>query len=147
MSIDWFILCAYYYARSVNLSRDSAHTDYERRPTLSKKKKSAKADTKKSLTPAVDPLQLLQERVAALEEQFAQLSLKEGPVGPPGEAGPQGQPGPVGPKGDPGPAGPKGDPGPQGAPGAKGAQGPAGPKGAAGSPGPQGPKGEAASLP
>ena len=154
-------LTGLFFARITTLgvywSRDSAHIDYyERRPTLSKKKKSAQADAKTALTATVDPLQLLQDRVAALEEQFAQLSLKEVPAGPQGEAGPQGKPGPRGPKGDPGPAGPKGDPGPmgpggprgnegatgpQGAPGAKGAQGPAGPKGPAG---PQGPKGEAA---
>jgi hypothetical protein len=114
------------------MPRRSAHADFQRRPTLSKakdKKKSARADEKQPQAAAVDPLQVLQNRVDALEQQLAQLSLKEGPAGPPGDPGVPGEPGPVGPAG---PAGVKGDQGPAGA---KGDRGPAGPQGAPGAPG------------
>jgi hypothetical protein len=76
------------------------------------KKKSATAKAESLLTPAVDPMQLLEQRVAALEAQSAQLILKEGPAGPQGDRGPagaKGERGPVGPQGEPGPAGAKGE--------------------------------------
>lgn len=107
------------------------------------KKKSATGQAENLLKPAVDPMQLLEQRVAALEGQVAQLTLKEGP------AGPQGEPGPAGAKGDRGPAGAKGDPGAMGPQGREGAVGPQGAQGVAGPkgpPGPSGPKGEAATT-
>jgi|JI61114C2RNA_FD_contig_41_3998942_length_807_multi_1_in_0_out_0_2 hypothetical protein len=123
----------------------SAHADYLRRRTLSKKKvktTSAKG-AKTKVTPPVDPMQALQDRVAALEEQLAHLSLQAGPQGP---QGPQGETGPAGPKGDPGEQGKKGDAGasgPMGPAGPAGQAGPAGPAGAKGTTGPVGPKGPA----
>ena len=54
------------------------------------KKKSATAKAESLLTRAVDPMQLLEQRVVVLEAQFAQLILKEGPAGPQGLAGPAG---------------------------------------------------------
>ena len=42
------------------------------------KKKSATGQAENLLKPAVDPMQLLEQRVAALEGQVAQLTLKEG---------------------------------------------------------------------
>ena len=127
--------------------RCSAHPVDERRSELSKKKdrkKSADAKAASTPTPAADPLQLLHDRVTAIEEELAQLKLKEGSPGSPGPAGPPGKPGPAGPKGDPGPAGPKGDPGsagPTGATGPQGREGPPGPPGAKGAAGPKGPPG------
>ncbi len=126
------------------MTRHSVHAHYTRRPTLSKKKgkkTSAKSDEKKALDPVVDPIQALQDRLAAVEEQLAQLALREGPVGPQGTTGPQGPAGPAGPQGDPGPAGPKGDPGVPGRKGDTGSTGPAGPAGATGAKGPAGPPG------
>ncbi|MBN8452113.1 MAG: hypothetical protein J5X21_20990 [Candidatus Accumulibacter sp.] len=137
--------------------RCSAHPVDERRPEVSKKKdrkKSAEAKAATTPTSAVDPLQLLHDRVTAIEEELAQLRLKDGPPGSPGPAGPQGKPGPAGVKGDPGPAGPAGPAGPVGAVGPAGPQGKEGPPGppgakgatgAKGPPGPPSPKGEPAS--
>jgi hypothetical protein len=96
------------------------------------KKKSATAKTENLLTPAVDPMQLLEQRVAVLEAQFAQLILKEGPAGPQGDRGPagaRGERGLVGPQGEPGPVGAKGERGPAGGKGDPGAMGPQGPQG------------------
>jgi hypothetical protein len=136
--------------RSV-LQRCSAHLHYERKSTLSKKpgkKKSAQAEAGKTSASTVDPVQSLQDRVTALEEQIAQLTLKEGPAGAPGEPGPagaQGDRGPAGARGDRGPAGAVGPQGPEGPAGREGPAGPAGPAGAPGARGATGARGAAGS--
>ena len=68
------------------------------------KKKSSKTEAVSTLAVAPDPLQTLQDRVAVIEEQLAQLILREGPPGPQGEPGPAGPKGPAGPTGPAGPA-------------------------------------------
>ena len=83
----------------------------------------------------------LEERIASLEQQLADLTTSEqdptiGPQGPAGAQGPAGEQGPAGAQGPAGgPQGPDGAQGPAGPQGPDGAQGPEGAAGASGSDG------------
>lgn len=76
---------------------------------------------------------VLSDRVAAVEQGLANVELLPGPPGPPG---------PIGPSGPSGADGAEGPPGPPGSAGADGQPGQPGPPGPEGPPGPPGPAGE-----
>ena len=109
--------------------------------------------TRKSDQSIQDTVTSIHHRVSRLDLASDNVTVIEGPVGPPGAngtvgpQGPQGEVGPAGAVGPTGPAGPQGEVGPQGPAGTDGATGPVGPQGPAGlngtdgAVGPQGPTG------
>ena len=94
-------------------------------------------------------------KTAYVDEQIAEIELKEGPMGPQGEQGAaftydmftqeqlEALRGPQGPEGIQGPVGPQGEQGIQGEQGPQGEVGPQGPEGLKGDTGEQGPEGPA----